>query len=118
MSIAYARAEPDAELLRTTHARRPEIDPRELIPVGADGLRSLLERYIDVGLSKFVVRPRHVSRLLDRRGRVARRRDPRPPDVATREAIASSPRSPRTGHASGALTRPEQLTIRGAKQTV
>lgn len=57
MSIAYARAEPDAELLRTTHERRPEIDPRELIAVGADGLRSLLERYIDVGLSKFVVRP-------------------------------------------------------------
>ena len=57
MSIAYARTEPDPELLRTIQERRPEIDPRELIPVGADALRSLLERYIDAGLSKFVIRP-------------------------------------------------------------
>jgi probable F420-dependent oxidoreductase len=57
MSIAYARAEPDDELLRTTQARRPDIDPRELIPVGPEALRALLEQYIDAGLSKFVVRP-------------------------------------------------------------
>jgi probable F420-dependent oxidoreductase len=57
LSIAYARTEPDPELLRAAQARRPDIDPRELIPVGAEGLRSLLERYIDAGLSKFVIRP-------------------------------------------------------------
>jgi probable F420-dependent oxidoreductase len=57
MSIAYARTDPDPQLLRTTQARRPEVDPRELIPVGVHGLRSLLERYIDAGLSKFVIRP-------------------------------------------------------------
>jgi probable F420-dependent oxidoreductase len=57
MSIAYARTEPHAELLRTIQERRPEIDPRELIPVGAEALQSLLEQYIDAGLSKFVIRP-------------------------------------------------------------
>ena len=57
MSIAYTRTDPDSELLRTTQARRPDIDPRELIPVGAEALHSLLEQYIDAGLSKFVIRP-------------------------------------------------------------
>jgi probable F420-dependent oxidoreductase len=57
MSIAYARTEPDTELLRTVQKRRSDIDPRELIPVGAEGLQSLLEQYIDAGLSKFVIRP-------------------------------------------------------------
>jgi probable F420-dependent oxidoreductase len=57
MSIAYARDDPDPELLRTAQARRPDVDPRELVPVGSEALRSLLEQYIDAGLSKFVVRP-------------------------------------------------------------
>jgi probable F420-dependent oxidoreductase len=57
MSIAYARDEPEPEILRTTRESRPDVDPRELIPVGAQALRSLLERYIDAGLSKFVIRP-------------------------------------------------------------
>ena len=57
MSIAYARTEPDPDLLRTLQQRRPDIDPRELIPVGAEALQTLLEQYIDAGLSKFVIRP-------------------------------------------------------------
>ncbi len=57
MSIAYARTEPDPELLRTTRERRPDIDPSELIPVGAEALQTLLEQYIAAGLSKFVIRP-------------------------------------------------------------
>ena len=57
MSIAYARTRPHAELLRTIQQRRPDIDPRELIPVGAEALQSLLAQYIDAGLSKFVIRP-------------------------------------------------------------
>jgi probable F420-dependent oxidoreductase len=57
MSIAYARTEPDSELVRATQQRRPDIDPRELIPVGAKALHSLLEQYLEAGLSKFVIRP-------------------------------------------------------------
>src|SRR5579875_282744 len=52
MRIAYARTEPDPGLPRTVQERRPELDPRELIPVGAEALQSLLEQYIDAGLSK------------------------------------------------------------------
>lgn len=57
VSIAYTRDEPDPELIRATRKRRPDIDPRQLIPVGAEALHSLVEQYIKAGLSKFVIRP-------------------------------------------------------------
>lgn len=57
MSIPYARGEPSAEVLQALRARRPRLDPREVLPIGRGGLRELLERYIEAGLSKFVVRP-------------------------------------------------------------
>ncbi|MGZ4177980.1 MAG: LLM class flavin-dependent oxidoreductase [Solirubrobacteraceae bacterium] len=57
LSIPYARAEPPAEVLRSVAARRSDIDPRELVPVGAEGLRAFLGGCIEAGLSKFVVRP-------------------------------------------------------------
>jgi hypothetical protein len=37
-------------------ARRSDIDPLALLPF-ARHLRSLIERHIDAGLSKFVIRP-------------------------------------------------------------
>jgi probable F420-dependent oxidoreductase len=57
MSIAYARTIPEPAVLRAGRARRTDIDPLEFVPVGEHGLRSLLVRYIDAGLSKFVLRP-------------------------------------------------------------
>jgi probable F420-dependent oxidoreductase len=57
LSIGYARTEPDAAVAEALRARYPGVDPAEVLPVGRDQLRSLLERYIEVGLSKFVVRP-------------------------------------------------------------
>jgi probable F420-dependent oxidoreductase len=57
MSIGYARTAPRPSELTALAARRPDVDPRELIPVGRDGLRVLVQGYIDAGLSKFVVRP-------------------------------------------------------------
>jgi probable F420-dependent oxidoreductase len=57
MSIAYARTDPQPSQLAALTARRPDADPRELIPVGRDGLRALVRGYLDAGLSKFVVRP-------------------------------------------------------------
>jgi probable F420-dependent oxidoreductase len=57
ISLTYARtAIPQAQVTRIAK-RRPNLDPAEVIPVGAAGLRDLLRRYIDVGFSKFVVRP-------------------------------------------------------------
>jgi probable F420-dependent oxidoreductase len=57
ISLAYARqAISPAQAARITK-RRPGIDPTTLIPVGMGGLRDMLQRYIDVGFSKFVLRP-------------------------------------------------------------
>jgi probable F420-dependent oxidoreductase len=57
LSIAYTRASPDPDLLRTLAARRPDIDPLTIIPVGAAALRSAITNYVKAGLSKFVIRP-------------------------------------------------------------
>jgi len=57
ISIAYAReALTDAQSL-ILRARRQDVDPLPLLPVGADALRTLLNQYLDAGLSKFVLRP-------------------------------------------------------------
>jgi hypothetical protein len=37
--------------------RRTDTDPLQLLPVGAQGLRALIARYVEAGLSKFVLRP-------------------------------------------------------------
>jgi probable F420-dependent oxidoreductase len=55
MSIGYAREPIDPATARTMAARRPRA--LELTPVGLPALRQLLEGFIAVGFSKFVVRP-------------------------------------------------------------
>jgi probable F420-dependent oxidoreductase len=55
MSIGYARDAIDPATARTMAARRPRA--LELTPVGLPALRQLIERFIGVGFSKFVVRP-------------------------------------------------------------
>lgn len=57
LSIVYSRGEPAPGVLRSVAARRRDIDPRKLVPVGAAGLREFVQGCIDAGLSKFVVRP-------------------------------------------------------------
>lgn len=55
MSIGYAREPIDPATARVMAARRPRA--LELTPVGLPALRALMERFIGVGFSKFVVRP-------------------------------------------------------------
>ncbi|HSL48296.1 MAG TPA: LLM class flavin-dependent oxidoreductase [Candidatus Deferrimicrobiaceae bacterium] len=55
VSIGYATAPLDPATARTMAARRPR--SVELTPVGLPALRTLIERFIAVGFSKFVVRP-------------------------------------------------------------
>ena len=55
MSIGYARAPIDPATARVMTARRPR--SVELTPVGLAALRALIERFIAVGFSKFVLRP-------------------------------------------------------------
>jgi probable F420-dependent oxidoreductase len=57
LSIAYARDEPPPELIASLAQRRRDADPASLLPVGRDGLRSLLGSLVGEGLSKFVLRP-------------------------------------------------------------
>jgi probable F420-dependent oxidoreductase len=57
MSIPYARVTPENDLLAPLAGRRPDVDPLAFVPVGRTGLRDLIDRYVDAGLSKFVVRP-------------------------------------------------------------
>src|SRR5215510_1114383 len=55
--VLYARtALPDA-IARVIGARRPQLDPHEVVAVGVDGLRRQIERFIGAGASKFVVVP-------------------------------------------------------------
>jgi probable F420-dependent oxidoreductase len=55
VSIGYAGAPIDPGTARMMTARRPRA--LDLTPVGLPALRTLLERFIAVGFSKFVVRP-------------------------------------------------------------
>jgi len=57
LSLAYSRVSPEPELLRRLAARRPDIDPLTILPVGAAALRSAIDDYVKAGLSKFVIRP-------------------------------------------------------------
>jgi alkanesulfonate monooxygenase SsuD/methylene tetrahydromethanopterin reductase-like flavin-dependent oxidoreductase (luciferase family) len=57
ISLSYARdAIPPSQAARIAK-RRPGLEPASLIPVGLPAARQLLQRYIDVGFSKFVLRP-------------------------------------------------------------
>ncbi len=57
VSIAYARGPLSPRVIRAVTSTRRGVDPAEVVPVGIDGLRALLERFLEVGFSKFVVRP-------------------------------------------------------------
>ena len=55
MSIGYASQPIDPATARTMAARRPR--SVELTPVGLPAVRALIERFVGVGFSKFVLRP-------------------------------------------------------------
>jgi hypothetical protein len=57
VSIAYAGGPLSPRTKRALATLRRGIDPEQVVPVGIGGLRSMLERFLEVGFSKFVVRP-------------------------------------------------------------
>ncbi|MEQ8717396.1 MAG: LLM class flavin-dependent oxidoreductase [Acidimicrobiales bacterium] len=58
VSIGYSDAAIDADQLAGLARRRPDLeDPAVLVPVGLDALRRQISEFVDVGFSKFVVRP-------------------------------------------------------------
>ena len=59
MSLAYAPEGTDLSTLASSPlARRARGRPlHEILPAGLPGLRAMLERFLEVGFSKFIVRP-------------------------------------------------------------
>ncbi|HEX6420061.1 MAG TPA: TIGR03619 family F420-dependent LLM class oxidoreductase [Acidimicrobiales bacterium] len=55
--VAYARGDVPDGVAAAVAARRPGLDPRDVVPAGIAALRAQIERFIDVGASKFVVVP-------------------------------------------------------------
>ena len=57
VSLAYAPGPLDDKLVAALARARKGVDPTTVVPAGLDGLRRFLEAFLDVGFSKFVVRP-------------------------------------------------------------
>lgn len=57
LSIPYCRDQPDERMIAALRARRPDGELNGIVPIGEDGLRSLIDDLIAEGLSKFVLRP-------------------------------------------------------------
>jgi len=57
VSLAYAPGPLEPSLLAALGRSRKGVDPARVVPAGRDALRSFLESFLEVGFSKFVVRP-------------------------------------------------------------
>ena len=57
VSIAYAAGALSPRAKQALSTLRRGVDPEQVVPVGISGLRAMLERFLEVGFSKFVVRP-------------------------------------------------------------
>lgn len=55
--LPYCFGEPPERLLAQLAGRRPDLDPRALVPASWDELSAAIERFVDVGTTKFVVVP-------------------------------------------------------------
>ena len=60
ISLAVVTGEIPASLVESARQRRPDADPETLFATGWPDARRMIEQYVDVGLSKFVVRPAEV----------------------------------------------------------
>jgi probable F420-dependent oxidoreductase len=57
VAIAYSHHPITPKMAQAMAAQRRGVDPALVVPVGIDGLRDQMEAFLDVGFSKFVVRP-------------------------------------------------------------
>lgn len=56
-SLAVAATEIPAAAIDAIARRNPGADPAEIVPVGWTAARDLIERFVEAGITKFVVRP-------------------------------------------------------------
>lgn len=57
INVAVAENGLPDEVLASIRARRPDVDPTELIADGWPALHRMIDGYVDAGLTKFVIRP-------------------------------------------------------------
>ena len=57
VSLAYAPGPIEPAMLAALGRARKGVDPAAVVPVGLEALRAFLESFLEVGFSKFVVRP-------------------------------------------------------------
>jgi alkanesulfonate monooxygenase SsuD/methylene tetrahydromethanopterin reductase-like flavin-dependent oxidoreductase (luciferase family) len=57
VSLAYAASPLDPAMLAALGRSRRGVDPAQVVPTGLAALRAMLEAFLEVGFSKFVVRP-------------------------------------------------------------
>jgi probable F420-dependent oxidoreductase len=55
--VFYGHRDVPERLLQLIATRRPGLDPAELVPVGFEAVRVVIERFIEAGFSKFVLLP-------------------------------------------------------------
>jgi len=55
--VSYSHTAVPERLVELIRTRRPNIDTREIVPIGYDAVVRTLERFIDAGFSKFVLSP-------------------------------------------------------------
>jgi probable F420-dependent oxidoreductase len=55
--VFYLRSGLSEGIAQVVTTRRPHLNPADVVPVGVDGLRRQVQRFIDAGASKFVVVP-------------------------------------------------------------
>jgi len=57
MNLSWVDGPMSNELIASVEARRPGFDPAQVIGCGASGLAERMHAFLDVGFSKFVIRP-------------------------------------------------------------
>lgn len=57
VSIGYSHHPLSPKMTQALVSNRQGIDPSAVVPVGIDALRDVMEGFLDVGFSKFVIRP-------------------------------------------------------------
>ncbi len=82
VSLAYAPGPLDPALLAALARTRRGVDPADVVPTGLGAMRSMLEAFLDVGFSKFVVRPLAEPGGMAVGARGAGRCRARPPDMS------------------------------------
>jgi alkanesulfonate monooxygenase SsuD/methylene tetrahydromethanopterin reductase-like flavin-dependent oxidoreductase (luciferase family) len=57
VNVSWVDGAIDDEVATAIKARRPDLDPADVVGIGTSGLRERIEGFVEVGFTKFVIRP-------------------------------------------------------------